>query len=220
MKKINYILFDLDGTLLDSLLDLQSSLNYMLRRYNMPERNLDQVRDAVGNGLGVLVKKSLPYDVSEQQFSEMLEDFKAYYRAHAYDRTKPYEGVLDMLAQLKKQGVHMACVTNKPQEAADVLYNKYFADTLSFMQGENPPMPRKPDSAPIFAALKKLGASADECVYVGDSEVDKSTADNSGLSCILCTWGFRGKEKCVELSPEYIAERPNDIVKIVCGGNV
>ena len=211
------LLFDLDGTLLYTLEDLQDSVNYILTKYGYPMRTLSQVTAAVGNGLAKLLERSL--SDKPENFDEMVAEFKAYYAAHSDIKTRPYDGILPMLQELKKAGVRMACVTNKPQKAADVLYEKYFAEYLDFMQGENPPMPRKPDSAPIFHAMHRLGATAENCIYIGDSEVDKQTADNSGLRCILCAWGFRGKEVCERLKPYALAESAEDVLKITCGGN-
>ena len=212
-KKIKYVLFDLDGTLLYTLEDLQDSVNYILTKYGYPKRTLEQVTAAVGNGLSKLLERSL--SDKPENFDEMVAEFREYYAAHSAIKTRPYEGIIEMLKELKSMGLHMACVTNKPQKAADVLYEKYFAEYLDFMQGENPPMPRKPDPAPIYAAMERLGAVFGECVYIGDSEVDKATADNAGLMCYLCAWGFRGTEICTSLIPAAVAEKPSDIVHLI-----
>ena len=215
MKRIKYVLFDLDGTLLYTLEDLQDSVNYVLTKYGYPERSLEQVTAAVGNGLSKLLERSLPEGDKPDNFDDMVAELKEYYAAHSDIKTKPYDGIIDMLKELKSAGLHMACVTNKPQKAADVLYEKYFSEYLDFMQGENPPMPRKPDPAPIHAAAERLGAKQGECVYIGDSEVDKATADNAEIMCYLCAWGFRGYKVCTSLIPAAVAEQPSDIVRLL-----
>lgn len=185
------LIFDLDGTLLDTLADLHSSVNYALDRFGFPQRSMEEVRTFVGNGLRSLVRKAVPPATSEQTVSEVLAALKEYYIDHTYDKTRPYDGIVPMLDELKRRGFPMAIVSNKADPMVEILRNVYFSEQIPVAVGESAEVARKPAPDMVFAAMKKLGCAAEDAVYIGDSEVDVLTAKNAGLPCFSVGWGFR-----------------------------
>lgn len=194
MKKKNTIIFDLDGTLLDTLDDLRDSVNVTLTHFGWEPRSLEEIRHFVGNGLRKLMERATPEDCSNDQFEEAFDFFRKYYVEHCRIKTKPYNGIFKLLAVLKEKGCRMAIVSNKNDAAVKELSKDYFDEYVAVAIGEREGVARKPAPDSVFAALKELGSSAEDTVYVGDSEVDYATAKNSGLDCILVSWGFRDKE--------------------------
>lgn len=197
---IKAVIFDLDGTLLDTLEDLWASTNAALTQYGFPARTLEEVRAFVGNGVKNLMLRALEISEPQEcpQFEEILAAFKAHYAVHSNDRTRAYPGVPELLSQLKRAGIGMAIVSNKLDAAVRQLNQIYFSEYIAVAIGENEAagIRKKPAPDTVFAALKQLGVGAEEAVYVGDSEVDIATAKNSGLPCISVTWGFRD-EACL-----------------------
>lgn len=189
--KYTTIVFDCDGTLLDTLTDLRNAVNYVLRAHDLPERSVPEVKAALGNGVAHLMRQSLPDSISEAEFNTYLDEFKAYYGEHLQDYTAPYPGMLDVLDTLRAKGYKLAIVSNKIQEGITPLNKEYFGDRLPIAIGERPGLQRKPAPDMVLQALKELGSTQDESIYIGDSEVDVATAKNSGLLCIGVTWGFR-----------------------------
>lgn len=213
--KYTTIVFDCDGTLLDTLTDLRNAVNYVLCAHDLPERSVSEVKAALGNGVAHLMRQSLPDSISEAEFNTYLDEFKAYYGEHLQDYTAPYPGMLDVLDTLRAKGYKLAIVSNKIQEGITPLNKEYFGDRLPVAIGERPGLQRKPAPDMVLQALKELGSTHDESIYIGDSEVDVATAKNSGLLCIGVTWGFRDKQLHKDLGVKHIARKAEDIVTII-----
>lgn len=213
--KYTTIVFDCDGTLLDTLTDLRNAVNYVLRAHDLPERSVPEVKAALGNGIAHLMRQSLPASISEAEFNTYLDEFKAYYGEHLQDYTAPYPGMLDVLDTLRAKGYKLAIVSNKIQEGITPLNKEYFGDRLPVAIGERPGLQRKPAPDMVLEALKELGSTQDESIYIGDSEVDVATAKNSGLLCIGVTWGFRDEQLNKDLGVKHIARKAEDIVTII-----
>jgi len=200
--KYNTILFDLDGTLLYTLEDLSDSLNHVLAKYNLPTHSIEEVRSFVGNGLKKLVIRALPEGEGYSRFQEFLDEYIAYYTSHNRIKTAPYEGVIETTKELADKGIKMAIVTNKGQAASDSLMNDFFAPHIDIVVGDDGNHKRKPDPEPINIALDKLGITdKSKVLYVGDSEVDATTAENAGLDYVLCTYGFRDMDVLKQFHP-------------------
>ncbi|MBE5915361.1 MAG: HAD family hydrolase [Pseudobutyrivibrio ruminis] len=214
--KYETILFDLDGTLLYTLEDLTDSINYMLDKYGLPTHSIDDVRRFVGNGLRMLVVRALPEGEAYEHFDEFFHEFVAYYNTHNLIKTKPYDGILDTTKKLSKMGIKMAIVTNKGQTASESLLNDFFAPDISIVIGDNGKHPRKPDPAPINLALDALNITdRSKVLYVGDSEVDAATAENSGLDYVLCTYGFRGMDVLGQFHPVAFIDHSSELLDII-----
>ena len=190
MKKIG-ILWDLDGTLLDTLEDLADGTNAAMDHFGFPRRTLEEVRRFVGNGARRLLVQAVPGETQEDKVEEVLAWFQRYYAAHCRIKTKPYDGVLEALERLKTLGYPMAVVSNKPDSAVKTLCDQYFPGL--YARGESVDCPRKPAPDMVFKAMADIGV--DRCVYVGDSEVDVLTARNAGVPCLSVLWGFRDREE-------------------------
>ena len=212
MKDFDTYIFDLDGTLLSSLEDLAASTNYALRWAGMPERTLEEVRMFVGNGVKLLMERAIPDGQQNPRFEEVYAKFREHYLKHNLDRTHPYDGVLELLAELKRRGKKLAIVSNKFYAATQDLAHHFFADTIEVAIGERENIRKKPAPDTVLEALRQLGASKDGAVYIGDSDVDVMTAKNSGLPCISVLWGFRDKEFLIEHGATLFVETPHDIL--------
>ena len=212
MKDFDTYIFDLDGTLLSSLDDLAASTNYALRWAGMPERTLEEVRMFVGNGVKLLMERAIPDGLHNPRFEEVYAKFREHYLMHNLDRTRPYDGVLELLAELKRRGKKLAIVSNKFYAATQDLAHHFFADTIEVAIGERENIRKKPAPDTVLEALRQLGASKDGAVYIGDSDVDVMTAKNSGLPCISVLWGFRDKEFLIEHGATLFVETPHDIL--------
>lgn len=213
--KYTTIVFDCDGTLLDTLTDLRNAVNYVLRLHKFPKRSVPQVKASLGNGVAHLMRESLPDSVTDDEFNTYLDEFKTYYGEHLQDYTAPYPGILDVLDTLRAKGYKLAVVSNKIQEGITPLNKEYFGDRLPVAIGERPGLQRKPAPDMVLQALKELDSTPEESIYIGDSEVDVATANNSGLLCIGVTWGFRDETLHHELGVQYIARKAEDIVTII-----
>jgi phosphoglycolate phosphatase len=189
-------IFDLDGTLLDTLGDLAASVNYALRTHGMPEHSVDDVRRFVGNGVRKLMERAVPDGPDNPRFDAAFATFRQHYMAHSLDTTRPYEGIPEALEALKARGCHLAVVSNKMMAATQELCRHFFPDTIEVAIGEDEAagIRRKPAPDTVFAALKALGVGKENAVYVGDSDVDIQTACNAGLPCISVLWGFRDRD--------------------------
>ncbi len=192
------ILFDLDGTLLDTMADLTDAVNYALHVHGYPSRSMDEVRSFVGNGAARLLALSVP---EGEDYVPVLATYQEYYRSHCQIKTCPYPGVLEALEQLQAK-YPVAIVSNKPDAATKKLCADYFGDV--FARGEAADCPRKPAPDMLFQAMQVLGV--DKAIYVGDSEVDVITAKNAGMPCISVTWGFRNKEELKEAGSRYLCD--------------
>ncbi len=207
----NYI-FDLDGTLLDTLNDLAASTNHALRQHGMPEHTTDEVRRMVGNGVAKLIERAVPQGLDNPDYEQVLADFKAHYSVHSMDTTRPYPGIEELLHTLKQQGKRLAVVSNKFCTATEALCRHFFGDTIEVAIGESERIRKKPAPDAVIEAMRRLDAHKDNTVYVGDSEVDVATAHNSGLPCISVTWGFRDRALLTAHGATTFADSPMDIV--------
>ena len=217
-NKIRNIIWDMDGTLMDTLQDLAMAVNHALRKYNMPERTMEQIRRSVGNGVRRLVLLSVPDGEQNPQFQAVFDEFRNWYLLHCEDHTVPYEGIQNVLHELKSAGYRMAIVSNKLQEGIDELHRRWFSDTIDVAIGERPGIARKPAPDMVRLAMSELGASVGDSVYIGDSDVDLATARNSGLQCISVLWGFRTREELLQVGADFFAESPQDIKSIINKG--
>lgn len=209
----NTVLFDLDGTLVNSLYDLCDAANYMLNKLGLPGRSLEEVRAFVGNGIDMLVRRSagnIPFD-----FDRAMTYFREYYNANLSSKTVPYEGIYDALDALKEKGFKLGVVTNKAQDAAEAIVNYYFKDKFDTVVGADlSKRKKKPDPAPINYALDIIGTDKEKAIYVGDSEVDIETAKNTPIDFIGVTWGFRETE--IFKTEKYIASTSEELVTLCC----
>lgn len=209
-------IFDLDGTLLDTLNDLATSVNYALRTHHMPEHSIDDVRHFVGNGVRMLMVRAVPDGEQNAQFEATFRTFREHYMAHSLDTTHPYQGIPELLAELKAQGKRLAVVSNKFYAATQELCHHFFPDTIEVAIGEHEAegIRKKPAPDTVMEALRQLGVSKEGAVYVGDSEVDIATAHNSGLPCISVLWGFRSRCFLTEKGATTFAVAPSDILSL------
>ena len=207
-------IFDLDGTLLNTLDDLATSVNYALRTTGMPERSVEEVRQFVGNGVRLLMERAVPDGVGNPRFDEAYALFRQHYLVHSMDTTAPYLGVMDMLHQLKEQEKKVAVVSNKFYKATEELCRHFFGDLVPVAIGERENIRKKPAPDTVIEALRQLKATADIAVYVGDSDVDIETAHNSGLPCISVLWGFRDEQFLKTHGATTLVAAPCDILKI------
>lgn len=213
-RKISTVIFDLDGTLLDTLEDLKNAANYALKTCGMPERTLEEVRRFVGNGVKNLMIRAVPDGEDNPQFERAFDTFKEYYGVHCNDATKAYDGIPELLQELKNNGYAMAIVSNKIDSAVQDLNNRYFSQ-VEVAIGDRENLRRKPEPDSVFLALEKLGRSREEAVYVGDSDVDLDTARNAGLPCISVLWGFRDKAFLIEHGAQTFVEKPMEITDVL-----
>ena len=202
------ILFDLDGTLLNTLDDLADAVNATLAHFGCPLRTKEEVRQFVGNGAERLIRLALPGKTDDPDVQTALAYFKDYYAAHAQEKTCPYDGVLQALAEVQKE-YPVAIVSNKPDNAVKLLCRQYFGDVYAV--GQSSALPRKPAPDMVYQAMNAIGAQS--CVYVGDSEVDVQTAKNAGVPCLCVLWGFRDKQTLVEAGAAHFCGKPADLLK-------
>ena len=212
---INTIVFDLDGTLLNTLEDLRDSVNYALERQDFPLRNLSEIRSFVGNGIRLLMERAVPENIDAETFEICFKDFCDYYKIHMEDKTAPYDGINDMLTNIKKAGFKTAIVTNKADFAAQDLCKRMFGDNIDFVVGSSDDRPNKPAPDGVFYALEKLDSKIENTVFVGDADTDILTAKNANLPSIGVLWGFRDREVIEEAGAEYIVESVNDLEKLL-----
>lgn len=213
--KYELLVFDMDGTILDTLEDLKNSTNYTLRLYNMPERTLDEIRAFVGNGIRRLIEQAVVAGTSDEQITVIHKDFMKYYEVHCADDTKPYEGIIDAIRHLRSLGYKTAVVSNKAHPAVLELCDQYFPGLFDLAIGERPDVARKPAPDMVHMALNHFNVSKENAVYIGDSDVDVATARNSELDMIAVDWGFRSRECLMEQGATTIISKPEEIVKYV-----
>jgi phosphoglycolate phosphatase len=213
--KYKAIIFDLDGTLTDTLEDLFLSVNHALRTVGLPERSIDEVRRFVGNGVRKLIERSVPKDTDVVLLEKCFDAFRSHYVVHCQEHTCLYPGIAYLLTALQAKGYKMAVVSNKLQAGVDELADTFFGGVIDVAIGEQPGIPRKPAPDMVLAALRELGVEASEAIYVGDSDVDLQTAANAGLPCISVLWGFRSRDFLVANGATMFAEQPQDVLSMV-----
>lgn len=211
MKKI--VIFDLDGTLLNTLDDLSDSTNYALSKFGYPTRTIEEVRQFVGNGVAKLIERAIPDGKNNSNFEKCLNIFKENYAQNMYNKTAPYNGIIEMLSNLKSKGIKIAVVSNKFDLAVKELCKKYFDKYIDFAAGENEAqgINKKPAPDTVLSVLRKFSFSPEDAIYVGDSDVDIMTAKNSKMPCISVTWGFRDEKFLLENGATILINAPSEI---------
>ena len=215
MKKYDTIIFDLDGTLLNTLEDLADAVNFVMRKHHYPERTLEEVRRFVGNGIRRLMEQAVPEYVSGEEFERVFEKFKSYYTMNCQVKTCAYEGIMPLLACLDKKGYAMAIVSNKNHAAVCELNDIYFKKYIDVAIGQQDGIRKKPAPDTVLQALKALGKEKETAIYVGDSEVDFATAENTGMDCVLVTWGFRKVEELSKFTPKAFVGEPQQLLEVL-----
>lgn len=211
-------IFDLDGTLLDTLADLRQGINYALGTQGFAQRSMAEVRAFVGNGIWKLVERAVPAGTSEAQMDAVYEAFNPYYARHCADLTAPYDGILPLLQKLQAQGVVCALVSNKPDYAVQTLAAQYFPGLLAASAGAKDGVRKKPAPDSVFAVIHQLGAEGLRAVYIGDSEVDLQTAQNAALPCISVSWGFRDRSVLEQAGAACICDTVDALYQAICNG--
>lgn len=214
---IDTIIFDLDGTLLNTLEDLTDSVNYVMEQYGYPVHTIEEVRRYVGNGAAKLIERAVPSGSADPAYREILEAYRAHYAAHCEGKTAPYAGVSEMLSAAGQAGYRMAVVSNKPDGAVKQLGDKFFGEYVRHFHGDREGGQRKPAPDMVYRALKELDSDAEHAVYVGDSEVDLQTAANVPMTCISVTWGFRTREQLIEAGAveELMIRTPQELLPLL-----
>ena len=212
MRDFKTYIFDLDGTLLSTLNDLAASTNYALRWAGMPELTIEEVRMFVGNGVKLLMERATPEGVNNPKFEETYAKFREHYMEHNLDTTRPYDGVPELLHELKRRGKHLAIVSNKFYAATQDLAKHFFPDTIEVAIGERENIRKKPAPDTVLESLRQLNVSKEDAVYIGDSDVDIMTAKNCGLPCISVLWGFRDKDFLIEHGGSLFVDKPIEIL--------
>lgn len=210
----------MDGTVLDTLDDLATSVNVALERFHLPPRDPQEFRYYFGNGIRHAIRLAAPDGTPEDVIDGMVEVYREHYNKHCLDKTRPYDGILELMQQLKERGFKMAIVSNKIDSAVKELNRRYFSDYTGAAIGEKEGVHRKPAPDTVYAALDELGSTTAEAIYVGDSEVDIQTAKNVGIPCISVLWGFRDRDCLVEAGATMFAEKPTDILTFLSDSGI
>ena len=213
--KIKAVLFDLDGTLMNTLEDLTDSTNYILEKHNFPKRTIKEIRSFVGNGIKKLIERAVPQNTDEKIINECYEEMLTYYKENSLIKTAPYVGTKEIVEKLHQEGFKIAIITNKAQNSADIIAEKFFGKSVDLVIGDDKKMPLKPNPAGIEKALEYFKISKDEAVYVGDSEVDLQTGNNGNLKTILVLWGFRDRDFLEEKGGKVFAETVEELENLI-----
>jgi phosphoglycolate phosphatase len=216
-ETLQAFIFDLDGTLLDTLGDLAASVNYALQTCGMPQHSIDDVRRFVGNGVRLLMERAVPDGAANPRFEEAFSTFRQHYMQHSLDTTRPYDGIMEMLEVLRQRGYRTAVVSNKFYAATQELCQHFFADSIEVAIGEHEAegIRKKPAPDTVNEALRQLGVSREQAVYVGDSDVDIATAVASGMPCISVLWGFRDREFLIAHGATQFISHPSELLTIL-----
>lgn len=212
------VIFDLDGTLLNTLGDLRAATNHALEVRGLPPHSMEEIRQFIGNGIRLLICRAMPEGTPEAEIDAALDDFKAYYAAHIHDRTVPYDGIPQLLTALRKRGIKVAVLSNKIDFASQQLIEYFFPGKTDVVFGEHVGVPRKPDPTSCRMVMQQLGVQPEQVLYVGDSGTDMQTAKNAGLYAVGVTWGFRSKEVLLEYGADILVHRPEQILQILDSG--
>lgn len=215
MRKINTIIFDMDGTVLNTLDDLTDAVNHVLGKFDMPPRSREEYRLFFGSGIRYAISCAVLEGTPDSVIDDMIPVFKEYYDRHCLDKTRPYDGIIELMSELKKQGYRLAIVSNKIDSAVLELNERFFSDNVAVAVGEKKGIKRKPAPDTVLEAMNMLGSSKEETIYVGDSEVDLQTAKNTGIPCISVLWGFRDKDFLIENGATLFASKPEDVLSIL-----
>lgn len=212
MREYKTYVFDLDGTLLNTINDLAASVNFALKEYGMPQHTVDEVRNFVGNGVKKLMERAVPDGLDNPLFEDAYATFRKHYMEHGLDTTLPYPGIVDLLRELKKRGKNIAVVSNKFYDATGELVQHFFGEYVKVAIGERENIRKKPAPDTVLEAFRLLGVDKEGAVYIGDSDVDVNTAKNVGIPCISVLWGFRNKGFLIENGATTFVETPQEIL--------
>ncbi len=215
MKKYSAVIFDLDGTLLNTLEDLADSVNYALALHGYGKRSIEEVRMFVGNGIRKLIERAVPENTDKEDVDKVFGTFRQYYLNNMMNKTRPYDGIMDLLDKLQKRGISMGIVSNKYDMGVKGLNKHFFCGYIKVAIGESANVAKKPAPDTVYEAVKELGINPENAVYVGDSDVDIATAKNSGLDCISVTWGFRDRNFLKENGASVLVDKPSEILDFV-----
>ncbi len=213
--KIDTIIFDLDGTLLNSLGDLHACFNHAIKSFGYPERSLNEIKSFVGNGIKKAIERALPKPVEDRDLNKIVDYFRIYYRDHMLEFTKPYDGIIEMLEEARKKGFKLAVVSNKYDDEVKMLVKNYFGKYIDIAIGEGHGIRKKPEVDGVIEAINELDSNLKRAIFVGDSDVDIKTAKNAGIHCISVTWGFRDRNFLMAEGAEYFANHPKEILEII-----
>ena len=213
--KYEAVLLDMDGTVLDTVQDIQDSLNASLREFGLPEVDTAKTKANLGNASRYLISHCVPEGTPPELTEKVLEFYLPYYDAHSHIKTSPYEGISELMEKLKNSGLRLAIISNKPMSTVAELAEEFFPGKLECAVGQSEQLRRKPEPDMVFKVLEDMGLRADRCVYVGDSEVDIKTAGNAGMDCVSVSWGFRTREQLVEAGASRIADSVNELYNII-----
>ena len=213
--KYKVLVLDLDGTLMNTLEDLTDSTNYILEKHNFPKRTIKEIRSFVGNGIKKLMERAVPQNTDEKIINECYEEMLTYYKENSLIKTAPYVGTKEIVEKLHQEGFKIAIITNKAQNSADIIAEKFFGKSVDLVIGDDKKMPLKPNPAGIEKALEYFKISKDEAVYVGDSEVDLQTGNNGNLKTILVLWGFRDRDFLEEKGGKVFAETVEELENLI-----
>ncbi len=208
-------IFDLDGTLLDTLGDLHASVNFALKEFSFPERTIDEVRSFIGNGVVKLMERSTPDNTDSDTQKLCLDVFRAHYLEHMSDTTAPYTNVMELLSKLRDKGIRIAVVSNKLHPAVEDLCESYFPGLIDKAVGVSVEAERKPSPINVIKTAEYFGAKLEDCIYIGDSEVDVQTAHNANLQCIAITWGFRDRDCLMANGCDFIADTADEVYNLI-----
>ena len=210
------VIFDLDGTLLNSLIDIADSVNLVLEKHNLPTHQLDDYKLFIGNGLEKLVERALPENVTNNEFNKYLAEIREVYSNNQISKTKPYDGVLEMLGELQKRNISINILSNKPIDFTKMVVKHFLGDfKFDNVLGAREGIPKKPNPQAVFEIIENLGIDKSEVLYVGDTGTDMQTAENAGLTSVGVLWGFRDMEELVENNADYIIEEASKIIEII-----
>lgn len=209
------VIFDLDGTLLDTLDDLMNAVNFALREFSFPERSREEIRSFIGNGVIKLMERSTPDNTDAATQEKCLDTFRRYYLEHMADNTSPYKGIIPLLERLKAEGLSTAVVSNKLHSAVVGLCEDYFPSLIDIPLGVAEEKERKPSPLNVYKAMEILSSDKENTIYVGDSNVDVETAHRADLKCIGVTWGFRDRNELLAHFCDYIADTSDEVLKLI-----
>ena len=215
MKNYQLIIFDLDGTILDTLEDLKCSLNAALKKNKLPERSFEEVRRFVGNGIGMLIRRAVPSDANDNTIRQVHADFTTHYKVHSTDHTRPYDGITALMEQLHAAGRKIAVISNKADYAVQDLCQHYFPDLIDIAVGEKEGVRRKPEPDSVNEVIRLLSIPKKSVVYIGDSEVDIQTAKNAGIDAVIVEWGFRDRDFLIEQGASVLVKTPAELARLL-----
>ena len=209
------IIFDLDGTLLNTLADLHACFNHAIKSFGYPERTLLEIKSFVGNGIKKAIARALPNDVEEEMLNKIVDYFRVYYEEHMHQYTEPYDGIISLLKELKDKGYKLAVVSNKYDDSVKELCEYFFGNYIKVAIGEGFDVRKKPEIDGVLKAIKELNSTMEKSIFIGDSDVDIMTARNANIPCISVLWGFRDKNFLKERGAKVFATEPKEIIEII-----